>query len=202
MALRSAAASEVAGDPSHSGEEIVSLVLELATKSLVAADVDLPEPRFRLLQTTRAYALEKGRERGELEPLARRHALYFQTLLEAASGDDAEFDRRSMALALEIDNLRAALGWAFAPAGDLTIGIGLTVASVPLWLSMSLPGEWHVWAEKAIHSLDEAGLRGTRQEMILQATLGISHQLVRGTASEAHAALTRALELAEHSWRP
>ena len=197
-----AAASEVAGDPSHSGEEIASLVLELATKSLVAADVDLPEPRFRLLQTTRAYALEKGRERGELEPLARRHALYFQTLLEAASGDDAEFDRRSMALALEIDNLRAALGWAFAPAGDLTIGIGLTVASVPLWLSMSLPGEWHVWAEKAIHSLDEAGLRDTRQEMILQATLGISHQLVRGTGSAAHAALTRALELAEHLGDP
>jgi tetratricopeptide (TPR) repeat protein len=107
-----------------------------------------------------------------------------------------------MALALEIDNLRAALGWAFAPAGDLTIGIGLTVASVPLWLSMSLPGEWHVWAEKAIHSLDEAGLRGTRQEMILQATLGISHQLVRGTGSAAHAALTRALELAEHLGDP
>ena len=38
--------------------------------------------------------------------------------------------------------------------------------------------------------------------MILRATLGISLQLVRNTASEAHAALTRALELAEHLGDP
>lgn len=192
-----AAASEVAGDPGLSGDEVASLVLELATKSLVAAGVDLPEPRFRLLQTTRAYALEKGRESGEPERLARRHALYFQSLFEAASTDDEAFDERSGALALEIDNLRAALGWAFAPGGDVTVGIGLTVASVPLWLSMALLGEWHVWAERSIHSLDEAGLRDTRQEMVLRAGLGISFQLVKGTTSEAHATLTRALELAE-----
>jgi tetratricopeptide (TPR) repeat protein len=58
-------------------------------------------------------------------------------------------------------------------------------------------GEWHVWAERAINSLDEARLRGTRQEMTIRATQGMSFQLVRNRASEAHAALTRALELAE-----
>lgn len=191
-----AAAAEVAGDPSHSTDEIASLVMELAMKSLVAAEVDLPEPRFRLLHTTRAYALEKSRETGELP--ARRHANYFQKLFEAASADDVEFGRRSAALALEIDNLRAALEWAFSPGGDLAIGIGLSAASVPLWLSMSLVAEWHVWAERAVDGLDAAGLRGTRQEMVLQATLGISFQLARNVASEAYAALTRALELAGH----
>ena len=62
-------------------------------------------------------------------------------------------------------------------------------------------GEWHVWAERAIDSLDEAGLRGTRQEMTIRATQGMSFQLVRNRASEAYAALTRALELAENSSR-
>jgi len=193
-----AAAAAVAGDDSHSGEEIVDIVLELATKSLVATDVHFHQSRFRLPETTRAYAMEKGNERGELEPLAQRHATYLQKLFESVSRGDAEFDNVSAALAREINNLRAALGWAFKPQGDSTIGIGLTAASVPLWLSMSLMAEWHVWAERAIQSLDEAGLRGTRQEMMVQAALGISFQLVRNSACEAYVALTRALELAEH----
>jgi predicted ATPase len=63
-------------------------------------------------------------------------------------------------------------------------------------------GEGHAWVERAIRSLDEAGLRNTRQEMMLQAALGISFQLVRAVTSEAHAALTRALELADHLGDP
>jgi predicted ATPase/DNA-binding winged helix-turn-helix (wHTH) protein len=68
------AAATVASDASHSEHEVVQLVLELAAKSLVVADVDSDKPRFRLLDTTRAYALEKAKERDELEGLARRHA--------------------------------------------------------------------------------------------------------------------------------
>jgi predicted ATPase/DNA-binding winged helix-turn-helix (wHTH) protein len=192
-----AAAAAVASDADQSQEQFVDLVMELATKSLVAADVDLVEPRFRLTETTRAYAIEKCKERGELEPLARRHARYFFELFETASREDAEFDSASAAFALEINNLRAALRWAFTPPGDVAIGVSLAASSVPLWLSMSLMGEWHRWAERAIGSLDEAKLRGTPQEMRLQAALGISFQLVRNRASEAHTALTRALEIAE-----
>ena len=41
----------------------------------------------------------------------------------------------------EIDNVRAALDWAFAPDGDATIGVGLTIAAVPLWFQLSLLDE-------------------------------------------------------------
>ena len=58
-----------------------------------------------------------------------------------------------------------------------------------------------LWAERALQSLDETGLRGTRQEMMIRATLGMSFQLVRNRASEAYAAMTRALELAEELQR-
>jgi predicted ATPase/DNA-binding winged helix-turn-helix (wHTH) protein len=194
-----AAVAAVVSDADRSSQEqFVDLVVELATKSLVAADVDFVEPRFRLTETTRAYAIEKCKERGELELLARRHARYYLKLFETVSRDDAEFDRASAALALEINNLRAALRWAFTLPGDVVIGVSLAASSVPLWLSMSLMGEWHRWAERAIGSLDEAKLRGAPQEMIVQATLGMSFQLVKNRASQARAALTRALELAEH----
>src|SRR5216683_1696065 len=62
-----AAAAAVASDAGHPGDEVVDRVLELAAKSLITADVDDAEPRFRLLDTTRAYALEKLAESGERE---------------------------------------------------------------------------------------------------------------------------------------
>jgi len=191
------AAATVASDATHSQEQIIDLVLELATKSLVAADADLLEPRFCLTEATRAYAIERSTERGEHTQLAPRHAMYFLKLFGALSRADAKFDEASAALALEINNLRTALSWAFGRHGDLLIGISLVASSVPVWLSMSLMGEWHGWAERAIPALDEAKLRGTSEEMKLQMALGISFQLVMNRASEAHAALARALELAD-----
>ena len=143
-----AAAAAVVGDADLGEDEVVNVVIELATKSLVAADGNLSEPRYRLLATTRAYAIEKAGERDELHTLAQCHASYFLTLFESASRGDAEFDEASAALALEKDNLHAALEWAFAPGGDPAVGIGLVAASVPLWVSTSMFGEWNVWAEE------------------------------------------------------
>ena len=191
------AAAAVVSDTNLGEEEVVNLVLELATKSLLVADGGSLEPRFRLLAITRAYAIEKAKGHGELDTLGQRHATYFLKLFDAVSRVDAEFDKVSDALALEIDNLRAALAWAFAPRGDRALGVGLVAASLPLWILRSLTGEWHAWAERALQTLDETGLRGTRQEMMIQAALGMSFQLVKNSVSEAYAALTRALELAE-----
>ena len=191
--LEAAAAVLRHADPGD--DEVVDVVMELMTKSLVVADGNLWEPRFRLLAITRSYALEKAGERDELHTLAQCHASYFLTLFESALRADSEFDEASAALMLETNNLRAALEWAFAPSGDSAVGIGLVAASVPLWLSMSRLHEWDNWAERAIDGLEPSNLLGARQEMIIRATQGMSLQL-RNRASEAHAALTRALELA------
>jgi predicted ATPase/DNA-binding winged helix-turn-helix (wHTH) protein len=191
------AAAGVVADESHPGDEVGRLVLELATKSLVVADLGSPGPRFQLLDTTRVYALEKARENCGLAPLARRHATYFLELLEAAGRGRVVGEEVHDAVELDVGNLRAALGWAFAPDGDLMIGVRLASASLPVWFSTSLMGEAYAWTERAIHKLDDAGLRGTHQEMALQAALGILLQMVRAGTSEAGAALNRAFALAE-----
>jgi hypothetical protein len=48
-------------------------------KSFIAADVGGAVPRYRLLETTRAYALERLLESGELEQVERRHAAWLRT---------------------------------------------------------------------------------------------------------------------------
>jgi len=79
------AAGAVAADSNHPEFEIIDQVAELVAKSLVAADLGDLEPRYRLPEITRAYALNELAESGERKALARRHAEYYRDLLELAA---------------------------------------------------------------------------------------------------------------------
>jgi predicted ATPase len=63
---------------------VVDHVASLARKSLVTANVFGKEPLYRMLETTRCYALGKLRESGEFDAVARRHAECFLDLLNLA----------------------------------------------------------------------------------------------------------------------
>jgi predicted ATPase len=67
-----AAACAVAGD--SDGADVVEGIAALVSKSLVIADVSDATTRYRLLATTRNYALAKLTASGELDAIARRHA--------------------------------------------------------------------------------------------------------------------------------
>jgi predicted ATPase len=60
--------------------EVVACVANLVAKSLIAADVGGALQRYRLLETTRAYALEKLAASGELEAVKRRYAEHLRDL--------------------------------------------------------------------------------------------------------------------------
>ena len=187
------AGSEIA--PSDVADGLANLV----AKSLVAADVDTTIARYRLLDTTRAYAIEKLAESGENGWVAGRLAEYGLDVLERA---EARFERRpTQKQAAEyrlIDNLRTALGWAFSPEGDASLGVALTAAAVPLWMHLSLLDECRSRVERALAALEVAANRDPHREMKLQAALGASLMYTRAvTDAEVGAAWTRALELAE-----
>jgi predicted ATPase len=131
------AACDIAGDAQLSRIEVVDNVANLAAKSLVATDIGGEVTYHRLLDTTRAYALEKLIESGEVAHVSRRHAEYCRELFAPAEADS---ESRSQAewLALyarHLDNLRAGLDWAFSPEGDAETGVALTVAAIPLWFA-------------------------------------------------------------------
>jgi predicted ATPase/DNA-binding winged helix-turn-helix (wHTH) protein len=174
-------------------------VANLVAKSLISADVAGPIVHYRLLETTRAYALAKLRESGELDDFKRRHAEYYRDLFERA---EAEWETRPTAewLAVyghQIDNVRAALDWAFSPSGDAAVGVGLTAASVPLWFQLSLMDECRARVERALSSIGPGSNPDARRDMKLYAALGASLLYTRGAVLETGAAWTRTLEIAE-----
>jgi predicted ATPase/DNA-binding winged helix-turn-helix (wHTH) protein len=190
------AAGAVVASPELAPSEVVDGLANLVAKSLVAAVVDSRITHYRLLDTTRAYALEKLTENGELRSIRPRHAEYYRDLLTRAAQDKSTADDPQLDYAPVIDNIRTALAWAFGPEGDASIGMPLAAVSARVWLEMSLLSECSGWTGKALASLDAAD-RGTRHEMLLQAALGFSLMATKGLTSEAHAALIRAVELAE-----
>jgi predicted ATPase/DNA-binding winged helix-turn-helix (wHTH) protein len=193
------AAVAVAADDEIAASDVAAIVASLVAKSLVGAEVEGTLARYRLLDTMRAYALEKLDDSSERERLARRHAEFYRDLFE---GLESEWEKRPAAEWLDayryhIDNLRAALDWAFSPEGDASIGVALTATAAPLWMRSSLLDECRGRVERAIAALGPGAGRDARDEMKLHAALGASLIYAKGAVREIGAAWTRALELAE-----
>ena len=191
------AAAAATGDLDALG--VADILAGLVVKSLVAADFQAGEDHYHLLHTTRAYALEKLRARGEHREAARRHAEYFRVALlqaeaESNSLPQADWQKR---YGRYLGNVRAGLDWAFSADGDLQLAAALTAAAVPLWVHLSLFGECRERAELALARLDNGATDSTRLRMQLSAALGWALTYSQGRAREAGPALMVTLELAE-----
>ena len=190
------AACSVAADADVDETQVVTALVSLVAKSLVTVSAGDTATRYRLLDTTRAYAVGKLAEIGEVDAIKRCHAIYYRELFERndtgflASADDAGF--RSELLG----NARVALEWSFSSRDDVGIGTSLAAVAAPFLSELSLLTECHRLTGRALAALSDAD-RGTRREMELQASLGSSLMLTEGNREEARIALTRALEIAE-----
>ena len=72
-----AAIRAVAADATIDQVAVVANLARLVDKSLVAAEINGAKVRYRLLDTTRSYALDKLATSGDLPALTRRHAEWF-----------------------------------------------------------------------------------------------------------------------------
>ncbi len=145
------AAASVVADSALPEWEVIGRIAELVDKSLVVADSAGPVRRYRLLETTHAYAMEKLADSGEFGSLARLHALHFRDHMRSALGlwEETPSVQWLEAQAPEIDNARVALDWAFGADGEAAIGMELAAASYPLWYLMSLMQEGRARLERA-----------------------------------------------------
>ena len=123
---------------------VSAAIATLHAQALLEADpCARARERYLLSHPTRAFALGKLVRHGEQDIVARNHALYLQCVLEYA---EIEFDRGEPGPWMEryawlLEDVRAALEWAFSPSGDPFIGVDLTMAAIPLWLLSSQSDE-------------------------------------------------------------
>ena len=193
------AASAVAADVDCPAPDVVECVARLVSRSLLATHLTGAAVRYRLLETTRAYASERLADAGERERFARRHASYFRDVIERA---EAEWKTRPTADWLAsytpaLDDVRTALDWAFAPGGDTGIGTALTIVAVPLWLELGLLNEFLARIQHACTIYEAGTRRDPSLELRLYAALAISLVNTRGPRPETDATWTKVLGMAE-----
>jgi predicted ATPase/DNA-binding winged helix-turn-helix (wHTH) protein len=186
------AAVAVVADEMIDEASVADCVWELRSKSMVAAQGQ--EGRLRLLDTTLAFALRRLAKSDEENHFRRRHALYFCDFFK--QGASMDMPERLKALGGEIDNLRAALNWAFSVEGDEKIGVELAAASASTWMAMALLTECREWMSTAISRLDDTS-PGSREEMIIQSALASCTMFTDGMTEESYASWAKARLLAE-----
>ena len=121
----------------------------------------------------------------ELDPVARGHAEHLQHAFERA---EVELDRQDASAWVAehgqlIDQVRAALDWAFSSAGDASIGVGLTIATIPLWILCAQPNELCRRVERALES--KAAATRSAREMQLRAAASLARMGYASTGTEA-----------------
>jgi predicted ATPase/DNA-binding XRE family transcriptional regulator len=150
------AASAICGDDART---VRSGLATLISKSLVSVVEDRHgHMRYRLLETMRAYALDRLHESGEYDRFAHRFAAYFCARAKEA---DASYGRvaNSEFLAYaetDLENFRAALAWSLGLRKDTRIGAELAGAMGWIYRQSALFVEGARWAERGLAEVREA----------------------------------------------
>ncbi len=152
------AAEAVCADETIDALDVIDLVASLVDKSLVVAEVAEDFTRYRLLESTRAFALEKLQESGERDVLAHRHARWAGDLADLAYKQRwstgvtepwcARFDP-------EAENALAAIDWALSH-GDVALVARVVVGLSGAYRRLVGEAEARNRVETVLERLDSA----------------------------------------------
>jgi predicted ATPase/class 3 adenylate cyclase/Flp pilus assembly protein TadD len=144
--------------------EVVTLLRKLVATSWVMRERGGDRAAYRLLETSRQYALDKLVSSSEAQRFRSKHSEWFADLAETGAesmlgGPDQTrwFDR----IGSELDNFRTALAWSLGD-GDPALGLRLGAALSRFW---EVRGHWTEglgWLEEALARAPDAedALRG------------------------------------------
>ena len=177
-------------------EVVVQVLANLVAKSLVVLQEGPSETRYRLLDTTRVYALAKLLASEEAPAIVRRHAVFFRDLVGREDAVDIFFSSPvTTPYDDDIGNVRAALQWSFSAGGAADLAVSLTAAAAPLFLDLSLPAECRDWVERCFEILPD-GDHGEMVEMQLQASYGLALMQIGESEDDGMSAFRRGYDLA------
>ncbi len=147
------AAESVCAGGSVEATSILDLLTSLVDKSLVLAETQHGEARYRLLETVRQYARDRLLEAGEEAEGRTRHRAWCVALAEQAEPELVGprqriwFDRWEV----EHDNLRTALAWGREDPGGAEAALRLAGALAWFWWFRGYWNEARRWSDEALN---------------------------------------------------
>jgi predicted ATPase len=133
----------VGSDPELDEFELVDVLSSLVDKSLLLSEPAGDAQRYRFLESTRVYAVEKLNAADERGACADRHLRYFRDRFTASQTNSERTAHWSVMfedLAIELEDVRVALDWALAGPGVL-FGAEIMCAIGTRWENISLERE-------------------------------------------------------------
>ena len=116
------------------------------------------QPRFRMLETIREYAMERLSESGELPELRQRHAHYFLgTVINEASFGVTSRDSTAWLdrLEREHDNIQAALEWGLTTPAGRELALSVLATLTWFWYRRGFFNEGRVWTDRLLAASHE-----------------------------------------------
>jgi len=185
-------------------DEVVEHLGSLIDKSLVLADGG----RYRMLQTVRQYAVEKLVDAGDHDRMRERHLEWCVALAEQAEADfrGARQAVRLDELDIELDNLRAALGWAAVRPGGAHAMLRIGAALWWFWRERGHSSEGRQWLERALSLEADADKQLRARELDAKVDKQLRARALDAAGALAHSqgAYAAARGLEEHAlalWR-
>jgi len=153
----SLAVDAICADPANVSD-LADLLIALVDKSLVVAQTTETQERYRLLESTRAYALSKMDKDRVKEMLARSHAEYFcgQARLADERFGVGSSEQWQATMELDLENYRAALRWSLAAGHDAVLGAMIAGDLERLWALAGLASEAREWLDLALERVNES----------------------------------------------
>ncbi|MEZ5426268.1 MAG: protein kinase [Pyrinomonadaceae bacterium] len=172
--------------------DILDAFTSLLENSLIApTEFAGEEPRFRLLEVVREFALELLAESGDSEEIRKGHAAFFLSLAETAEPEILGPKGREWLdrLEEEYENIRAVMSW--ADRFDRDTLVRMAAATRDFWTIRNHLTEGHDWMEKALQTASEDS-----PEILYKISVGLGHTAKhQGDFDAARRALQKALEV-------
>jgi predicted ATPase len=144
-------ATEAVCNPDGKLDILESLTALVNNSLLRQVETSDGEPRFEMLETIRAYALERLVESGEIEILRAGHAHYYGGIILNQAGLQI-YSSNSLHwlnwFEQELDNIRAALSWGLSSTQGIQLGTGLVFTLFWFWYRRGHFMEGLEWADK------------------------------------------------------
>ena len=171
---------------------------ELIAKSMMTSAAREGEVYYRLLDTTRFYAMELLAGTDDDTRVKRRHATYCRELFVNQTGS---WDGNIKLTRLDIrsqrmDDIRAAVAWGLSTNGEAAVAIDLLVASSYLWFHLSIANEFFAFADRSLSLIANTDMARTALHVNLLTCFGQSRWHTYGPEQMMSDAFILAMEIA------